>query len=80
MKSSSTTIDHTPNIVSQAQADLRAVLDDPKHTRAEVEEKVAAVRKARLKARAELEAAQKDLLQMVTSMQEAVLISLGCLE
>ena len=68
------------NIVSQAQADLRAVLDDPKHTRAEVEEKVAAVRKARLKARAELEAAQKDLLQMVTSMQEAVLISLGCLE
>jgi phage gpG-like protein len=68
------------NIVSQAQADLKAVLDDPKHSKAEVEEKIAAVRKARQKARADLEAAQKDLLQMLTASQEAVLISLGYLE
>ena len=68
------------NIITQAQAELQAVLKDPKHTKKEVEEKVAAVRKARQKARAELEAAHKDLLQMVTSSQEAVLVGLGYLE
>ena len=66
--------------VAQAQAELRALLDDPKHTKAEVDEKMAAVRKARQKARADLEAAQKDLQQMVTANQEAVLVSLGYLE
>ncbi len=66
--------------LSQAQSELRTVLDDPKHTKADVEEKVAAVRKARQKARADLEAAHKDLLQMLTATQEAVLVSLGYLE
>jgi Spy/CpxP family protein refolding chaperone len=68
------------NIITQAQAELKAVLDDPKHTKAEVEEKVAAVRKARRKARAEMEAAQKDLLLLLTASQEAVLVSLGYME
>ena len=66
--------------VTQAQADLKAVLDDPKHTNKDVEEKIAAVRKARQKARDDLAASQKDLLQMVTKSQQAVLISLGYLE
>jgi hypothetical protein len=68
------------NRISQAQAEFRAVLDDPKHTKAELQEKAAAVRKAREKVRAELLAAQKDLVQMLTSEQEAVLVGLGYLE
>ena len=68
------------NLINQAQAELKAVLDDPKHTKTEVEEKVAAVRKARQKARAELEAAQKDLLEMLSGAQEATLLSLGFIE
>jgi Spy/CpxP family protein refolding chaperone len=68
------------SVISQAQADLKTVLDDPKHTPAEVREKVAAVRKARQKARGDLDAAQKDLLEMLTAEQEAVLVSLGYLD
>jgi hypothetical protein len=66
--------------VTQAQAELKAVLDDPKHTTTDVAEKIAAVRKARAKARADFSAAQKDLLDMLTAAQEAALISLGYLE
>jgi len=68
------------NTISQAQDEFRAVLDDPKHTKAELQEKIAAVRKARQKARAELEAAQKDLHQMLTADQEAILVGLGYVE
>src|SRR5262249_10750025 len=63
------------NAVSQARADLKTVLDDPQHTSAEVQEKVAAVRKAQQKVRGDLEAAQKDLARMLTAEQEAVLVS-----
>ena len=66
--------------VGRARADLKAVLDDPKHAKSEVEEKVEAVRKAREKDRADLDAAQKDLLQMLTAEQQAVLIGLGYLD
>jgi hypothetical protein len=66
--------------VSQAQADLKAVLSQPSHTAEEVKEKVAAVRLARQKARQELDAAIKDLQQLLTAEQEAVLVSLGYLE
>jgi hypothetical protein len=68
------------NIILQAQGELKAVLKDPKHTKTEVEEKVAGVRKARQKVRGDLDAAQKDLLQLLTAEQEAVLVSLGLLE
>ena len=68
------------NIISQAQAEFRAVLDDPKHTKAELDEKVVAIRKAREKVRADLIAAQKDLVQMLTPDQETVLVGLGYLE
>jgi Spy/CpxP family protein refolding chaperone len=68
------------NAISQAQAELKTVLNDPKHSPAEVKEKVAAVRKARQKARGDLDAAQKDLLLMLTAEQEAVLVSLGYIE
>jgi hypothetical protein len=68
------------NSLTQAQTELKAVLDDPKHTTTDVAEKIAAVRKARAKARADLSAAQKDLLDMLTAAQEAALVSLGYLE
>jgi Spy/CpxP family protein refolding chaperone len=68
------------NAISQAQAELKTLLNDPKHSAAEVKEKVAAVRKARQKARGDVEAAQKDLLLMLTADQEAMLVSLGYIE
>ena len=66
--------------VAQAQSDLKTVLDDPKHTKAERDEKIAAVRKTRQQARADLEAAQRDLVRMLTPSQQAVMVSLGYLE
>jgi Spy/CpxP family protein refolding chaperone len=66
--------------VAQAQAELKTVLDDPKHTKAEVDEKITAVRKAREQARAELEEARRDLMLMLTPTQQAVMVSLGYLE
>jgi Spy/CpxP family protein refolding chaperone len=66
--------------VGQARAELKTVLDDPKHTPAEVTDHIAAVRKAQQQARADLDAAQKDLVQMLTARQEAVLVSLGYLD
>ena len=64
----------------QAQADLKAVLDEPKHTKAEVDEKIDAIRKARERARTELAEAQADLLRLVTPSQQVILISLGYLD
>jgi Spy/CpxP family protein refolding chaperone len=66
--------------IAQAQADLKTTLSDPKHTPDEIREKVLAVRKARQKVRADLEAAQKDMLRLLTAEQEAVLVSLGYLD
>ena len=66
--------------VSQAYLDLRAAVDDPKTTPEEVQAKVKAVREARLKARAEMEAAAKDLSELLTPQQEAILVSLGYLD
>lgn len=64
----------------QARADLRAALDDEKSSPDVVREKVAAVREARGKARAALAGVAKDLLELLTADQEAVLVALGHLE
>jgi hypothetical protein len=64
----------------QAQADLQAALDDPQTSDDEVRERLAALRKALQKARADLAAATKDLLELLTADQEAVLVSLGHLD
>lgn len=68
------------NALSQAQSDLQAALKDPKHTDKEIQEKVAAVRQARQRARAELDAALKELRLLLTAEQEAVLVGLGYLD
>lgn len=66
--------------LASAQADLKTVLDEPKHSKAEVDEKIAAVRKAREKAREEYAAAQRDLMQLLTPSQQAIMVGLGHLE
>lgn len=68
------------NIISQAQADLKVVLNSAKHTPEEVREKLALVRAARQRALANFEAMQKDLIQLLTAEQEAILASLGYIE
>jgi Spy/CpxP family protein refolding chaperone len=66
--------------IGQARADLRSTMADPKRSASEVEAKLAAVRKARAKARTDLEAAQADLVQLLTAQQQAVLVGLGYLD
>jgi hypothetical protein len=55
-------------------------LADPKHARIDLQKKVAAVRLAREKAHADLDVAQKELLQLLTPDQEAILVGLGYLD
>jgi hypothetical protein len=66
--------------VTKAMADLQTALADTKTKPAQLEEKVAAVRLARSKAKEKFEAARKDLFELLTPEQEAVLIALGYLE
>lgn len=67
-------------VVARAQADLKAVLDEKDHTKEQVAEKIAAVRKARETARAEYAEAQRDLERLLTPSQQAILVSLGQIE
>jgi hypothetical protein len=66
--------------VSQAYLDLRAAVDDSKTTPEELQAKLKAVREARQKARADMDAAARDLLELLTAQQEAILVSLGYLD
>jgi hypothetical protein len=68
------------NALAQAQAELRAVLDESKHTKADVDEKIAVVRKARDKARTDLEEAQRELIRLLTPAQQTIMVSLGHLD
>jgi hypothetical protein len=61
-------------------AELQSTAADAKASPEQIEQKIAAVRKAREKARADLKAAESDLQQLVTPEQEAMLIALGYLE
>jgi len=61
-------------------AELRTALADPNTTPEQLQEKIGAVRGARQKAKAELAAARKDLLELLTPDQEAVLVSLDYLD
>jgi hypothetical protein len=66
--------------VAAAQHELRAALENADTPAAEIAQKLAAYREARDKARAELQAAQKDLKQGCTPRQEAVLVVNGLLD
>ena len=63
-----------------AARELRDALENKEAPADQIAAKLAALREARAKAKAELEAAQKDLQSVLTPRQEAVLVSAGTLE
>ncbi|MHB1035422.1 MAG: hypothetical protein ACYC35_14215 [Pirellulales bacterium] len=67
-------------VVGAALAELQATLADQKSSPEQIREKVAAVRAARKKAMAKLEAAQKELLELLAPDQEAAMVGLGYLD
>ena len=64
----------------KASADLRAALENKDTPADEIAKKLAAYREARDKGRAQLQAAQKELKEVLTQRQEAVLVNMGMLE
>jgi len=64
----------------RAMQDVRDAVADEKASKEELTAKMAAVRKARQKARADYEAAQQALADVVTPQQLAVLMTLGVVE
>jgi hypothetical protein len=66
--------------VAKASADLRTTLENKDAPADEIKTKLAALRDARQKARDELQAAQKELKEVLTQRQEAVLVTNGMLE
>ena len=66
--------------VSKASRELRAALENKDTPAEEITKKLAALREAREKGRAELQAAQKELKEVLTARQEAVLVTFGMLE
>jgi hypothetical protein len=74
------TSDQPQSAVSKASSELRATLEKKDAPADEINAKLAALREARAKAKADLEAAQKELKEVLTARQEAVLVSMGTLE
>jgi septal ring factor EnvC (AmiA/AmiB activator) len=68
------------NAVAAALAELTTALAKTNAPADQIQEKVAAVRNSRQKAKADLAAAEKNLRQLLTKDQETVLVSLGYLE
>jgi hypothetical protein len=66
--------------IQQASSDLRTVLENNEASAEDIKAKVAALRDARAKAKADLAKAQDDLRELVTARQEATLVVLGILE
>jgi hypothetical protein len=66
--------------VAKASAELRTVLENKDTAPEDIAKKLAALREAREKARADLAAVQKELKDVLTQRQEAVLVTMGMLE
>ncbi|MEX0775571.1 MAG: hypothetical protein WD042_07630 [Phycisphaeraceae bacterium] len=66
--------------VAKAAEELRTTLEDDKASNDVIKAKLEALRKARADAKVALEAAQKDLREIVSLRQEAQLVSMGILE
>ena len=64
----------------KASSDLRQTLDNKEAKPEEIAAKLKALREAREKAKVDLAAAQKDLKEVLTQRQEAVLVMMGTLE
>ena len=63
-----------------AARELRDTLENKEAAADQIAAKLAALREARAKAKGELESAQKDLKEVLTPRQEAVMVSLGTLD
>lgn len=70
----------TPSEVQQKQSDLREALQSQDASPDDLKAKVAALRDARTRAKAQLAAAQEELRGILSLRQEAVLVSFGVLE
>lgn len=66
--------------VAKAQAELRTTLENKNAPAADIAKKLTAYREAREKAKTDLTAAQKELKELLTQRQEAVLVMMGTLE
>jgi hypothetical protein len=66
--------------VAKASADLRAALEDKSMSAEEITKRLTAYREAREKSRADRAAAQKELKDVLSARQEAVLVSSGLLD
>jgi hypothetical protein len=66
--------------VAKASADLRATLENKDAPADDIKAKLAALRDAREKVKADLQASQKELKEILTQRQEAVLVTNGMLE
>jgi hypothetical protein len=72
--------DQNASPVTQASRELRDALENKETPNDQIVAKLKALRDARAKVKADLEAAQKDLQSVVTPRQEAVLVSRGMLD
>ena len=66
--------------VQKAQRELSTALENKDTPAEEISKKLTALREAREKGRAELAAAQKELKEVLTARQEAVLVTFGMLD
>jgi hypothetical protein len=66
-----------PTALDKAVAQLRATVDNPSATPAEIQAQMTAVRQAQEKVRQELAAAQADLKKILSVRQEAQILLMG---
>jgi len=66
--------------VQQRQAELQKAIDDPNSTEAQIKQRLDAVREAKVRAMQVLAQARKELIEILTQRQEAILFQMGLLE
>ncbi len=66
--------------VEAATRELRTAVEKPNASNEEIDQKLTALREARVKAQANLDAARKELKEVLTAKQEANLVLMGTLE
>jgi hypothetical protein len=69
-----------PTAIDTANENLQKVLDNKESTKEDLRAALSTLREARAKARVELEAAQKELRELLSVRQEAQLVSMGILD
>src|SRR5207237_3860536 len=78
--SSSSADDNQASPVEKAQRELRQTLDNKEANAEQINSKLTALREAKEKAKTTLASAQKDLKEILTQRQEAVLVMFGMLD